>query len=129
MIEIASQLTLLLFLWIFMASFLKAKNNASKKFNILDYLMAKDIKISSNTIPRANFNIQLAVKENIKQKPKAKTKEQEKSLDQKLINDCKLAMKAIGVDSKQMKYLIDYFFHQSLNPPTTVEDFLKAAFH
>lgn len=112
MIEIASHLTMSIFLWIIISSFLEAKNNPKKHFTITEYITLQNIPVD---------------------KPKKKVNKEQDKKDEEgvakmlLINDCKAAMSSLKVDKKQQTYLINKAF-RSNNPPKTVQEFIIQAF-
>ena len=117
MIEIASQITMSIFLWIIISSFLEAKNNPKKHFTITEYITLQDIPTSN---PRKPSKVKKVNKEQEK-------KDQEDATKMLLLNDCKAAMSSLKVDKKQQTYLINKTFGSD-NPPKTVQEFITQAF-
>lgn len=114
MIEIASQITMSIFLWIIISSFLEARNNPKKHFTLTEYITLQDIPTSKPS---------KAKKVNKEQEKK----DQEDATKMLLLNDCKAAMSSLKVDKKQQAYLINKTFGSD-NPPKTVQEFITQAF-
>lgn len=115
----------IIILIIFISSFLEAKNNPSKHINIYKYITLQD---NENKIKNENTKKPKHTNEyinNIK-KEELEKQEQEKKLILSLKKDCDLAMKSLGTDSKQRKYLLQKIF--STHKPKTVQEFITLAY-
>lgn len=111
--------------FLFIYSFVKAYNDPSKHITIGEYLTNFDqpaTKSKSQVVNNAPIAINIA-KPKKTTKPKSELKEDP---SKELKEDCNAAMKSIGVDSKQRKYLMTTVF--SKYNPKTVEEFLRQAF-
>lgn len=111
--------------FLFIYSFVKAYNDPNKHITIGEYLTNFDQPAKKSKIQAVN-NAPVAT--NVA-KPKKITKpkpERKENPSKELKEDCNAAMKSIGVDSKQRKYLMTTVF--SKYNPKTVEEFLRQAF-
>jgi hypothetical protein len=110
--------------FLFMHSFWKSFSDPSKHITLISYLTDFEEKPKSKTYkPRPEAVLKEAHKPKTVTKPKPETKEEP---SKQLKEDCNAAMKSIGVDSKQRKYLMTTVF--SKYNPKTVEEFLRQAF-
>ena len=108
-------------MWLFIDSFLTAKNSAKQKYTLSQWITLQDIdKHNSKQIYRPSVQV--------KNKSNKKTVEQKKpQVNNALLEDCKAAMKSLGVDKKQQTYLINTLLKEN-ESIKTVQDFLKKAF-
>lgn len=105
--------------FLFIHSFWKSFSDPSKHITLTSYLTDFEEK------PKPKLDVVIKEVHEPKKvtKPKPEPKEEP---NKQLKEDCNAAMKSIGVDSKQRKYLMTTVF--SKYNPKTVEEFLRQAF-
>lgn len=110
--------------FLFIHSFWKSFSDPSKHITLASYLTDFEDKPKAKTCrPKPEVVLQKIHKPKKVTKPKPEPKEES---NKELKEDCNAAMKSIGVDSKQRKYLLQTVFDK--HSPKTVEDFLRLAF-
>lgn len=107
---------------LFMKSFFDAYFDESKHIDLTKYITLE--KNYYKPIQQARPATQ------IKRKPAAQKKQscptKTASVNADLRNDCDMAMKSLGTDAQQRKYLLKSIF--DIHQPKTVQEFLKLAF-
>lgn len=110
--------------FLFIYSFWKSFSDPSKHITITSYLTDFEDKPKPKAHkPKAEVVLKEINKPKKTVRPKPEQKEEE---NKELKEDCNSAMKSIGVDSNQRKYLIARIFEKY--NPKTVEEFLRQAF-
>ena len=110
--------------FLFIHSFWKSFSDPSKHITLASYLTDFEDKPKTKTYkPRPEVVLKEVNEPKKVTKPKPEPKEEP---SKQLKEDCNAAMKSIGVDSKQRKYLMNTVF--SKYNPKTVEEFLRQAF-
>lgn len=120
MVDFLSNFILLFLTVLFLKSFYESYSNPQKHFTLAEYVTLQPI--GEEDTPR----VQQSNKKIKPIKPSRKVTEAIDEAENMLKADCKLALKKLGCDEKQSKYLITMTFKHY--QPKTVEEFLQKAF-
>ena len=128
MIEVASNLIVIFLLWVFIDAFTRSKENAKKKYTFVEWLTLQDIDDQKPINVKANVSYKKTKKkQKVNQKQKKEAEAKKEDVDTEILEDCKSAMKYLGVDSRQQKYLINKFLEKNMEI-VSVEDFIEKTF-
>lgn len=123
MIDFIANFISLLIVLMFICSFFNAYCDPSKHITLYKYFTDFN-EPETVSVSHCQKIYQTKRKGQTKNSPKKDTKRS--NVNAQLKKDCDLAMKSLGVDAKQRKYLITKFFKE--DAPKTVEEFISQAF-
>jgi hypothetical protein len=135
MVDFISSFIALIVVILFLSSFFNAYVDPNKHFTLFEYFTDFDKEIPKKT--EVTFKKEIVTqKRSVKKETKKEEEKSNNNINEEIAQrlselralkeDCNLAMKSIGVDAKQRKYLIQKVFER--DRPKSVEEFIRIAF-